>query len=438
MSLLRILRRGNVLAMGVRRVATESSRTMPSWVKPVFWAGIATSQVGTFFLFRDLADLSQWVVEPPRSSTISTWRYKNQLSAATLCPLGLGGLLKLAYPAVISWPLFLAISGWTGLLFYSGVINPHFMMRARNQKENAVYVSQEEAIKLLPNGADETCIILEVDGKAAAYPDSQVLRPHVINAAEVAEDVVLTYCGLSNLGIAYTPKLGGKPLDLHPMTQMENNLVMYDRNSMEPVQQLWGTTESRMECQCGLNNVERMKEWPTYRMTLQQFCKAWLGSKVFMNDYSTKGLKTEIWQNPILFIYDGMMDVIFNTSIVYQKTKEKPVFPTLKTKDNRLPNKENVYVVPVEGDDVVYTKAFLQGKKLINTNIGGRKVVVAYFPEFDSIGAFYNTTGQAVKQLDFYGRLKNGQKLSRVETFKPGCFWCVWINWFPSTDLNRV
>jgi len=309
---------------------------------------------------------------------------------------------------------------------------------ARNQKENAVYVSQEEAIKLLPNGADETCIILEVDGKAAAYPDSQVLRPHVINAAEVAEDVVLTYCGLSNLGIAYTPKLGGKPLDLHPMTQMENNLVMYDRNSMEPVQQLWGTTESRMECQCGLNNVERMKEWPTYRMTLQQFCKAWPGSKVFMNDYSTKGLKTEIWQNPILFIYDGMMDVIFNTSIVYQKTKEKPVFPTLKTKDNRLPNKENVYVVPVEGDDVAYTKAFLQEKKLINTNIGGRKVVVAYFPEFDSIGAFYNTTGQAVNQLDFYGRLKNGQKLSRVETFKPGCFWCVWINWFPSTDLNRV
>ena len=47
-------------------------------------------------------------------------------------------------------------------------------------------MSQEEAIKLLPNGADETCIILEVDGKAAAYPDSQVLRPHVINAAEVA------------------------------------------------------------------------------------------------------------------------------------------------------------------------------------------------------------------------------------------------------------
>ena len=292
-------------------------------------------------------------------------------------------------------------------------------------------------MKLFPG--DETCIVLEVDGKVAAFPDSQALRPHVMNADLVAEDVVLTYCGLSNLGIAYTPKLGGKALDLHPMTQMENNLVMYDKNTMEPVQQLWGTTESRMgDCPCGLSRVERMKEWPTYRMTLENYCKAWPGSKVFVNDYSLPGFKPNFWANPLQFIYDGMMDIIFSSSIVYQKTNEKPVFPTLKTKDNRLPNKENVYVVPLEGENVAYTKAFLQEKKIINTTIGGRKVVMAYFPEFDAIGAFHNDTGKAVKSLDFYGRLSDGKKLQRVETLKAGCFWCVWINWFPQTDLNRA
>ena len=415
-----------------RRLATGT----PAWVKPVFWTSIATSQVSALLMFRDLADLSQWVVEPPRSSTLSTWRNKNLLSAITLCPLGLGGFLRVAFPTICSWTIFLAITGWTGLLYFSAAINPHIMMRARNQKTNAVYVSQEEALKLFP--ADETCIILEVNEKVAAYPDSQALRPHVIHAGDVAEDVVLTYCGLSNLGIAYTSKLAGKSLDLHPMTQMENNLVMYDTNTMEPVQQLWGTTESRMECQCGLSNVERMKEWPTYRLALADYCKAWPGSKVFVNDYSTSGLKTSFGQNPIQFVYDGMMDLIFNTSIKYQKNNEKPVFPTLKTKDNRLPNKENVYVVPLEGDDVAYTKAFVEEKKIINTTIGGRKVVVAYFPEFNAIGAFHNTTDQAVKQLDFYGRLKDGSKLPRVETFKAGCFWCVWINWFPNTDLNRI
>ena len=47
------------------------------------------------------------------------------------------------------------------------------------------------------------------------------------NGGDAGEDIVLTYCGLSNLGIAYTPSLGGKPLDLHPMTQLENNLATW-------------------------------------------------------------------------------------------------------------------------------------------------------------------------------------------------------------------
>ncbi|CAE7302317.1 unnamed protein product, partial [Symbiodinium necroappetens] len=123
------------------------------------------------------------------------------------------------------------------------------------------------------------------------------------------------------------------------MTQLENNLVMYDKNSMEPVQQLWGTTENRMECQCGLEKVERMKEWPTYRLTLKDFCKAWPGAKVFVNDYSTKGLKPTFSENPVVYLYDLMMDTIFAQSIIYQKTNEKPVFPTLKHVDSRLPSK---------------------------------------------------------------------------------------------------
>lgn len=45
-------------------------------------------------MFRDLADLSQWIVEPPRSSTMATWRSKNLLSVVTLGPIGLGAVFK--------------------------------------------------------------------------------------------------------------------------------------------------------------------------------------------------------------------------------------------------------------------------------------------------------------------------------------------------------
>lgn len=435
------LRRG--VAPASRRISirfattTQAAPATPSWAKPLLWAGVATSQVSLFYLFRDLADLSQWVVEPPRASTISTWRSQNLYSALTLAPMGLCATLKVCYPHVCSWRMLLAIGGWTGLLYFSSAINPHIMMRARNQVKDAVFLSQDEAKKLLPGGLEEPCIIIERDGKAVAYPDTQVLRPHVASGGDLGDDIVLTYCGLSNLGIAYTPELGGKRLDLHPMTQLENNLVMYDKNSMEPVQQLWGTTENRMECKCELNKVERMKEWPTYRLRLKDFCKAWPGAKVFVNDYSTKGLKPNFSDNPLLYLYDLLMDTIFSQSIIYQKTNEKPVFPTLKNFDSRLPSKELVYVVPLHGDAVAYSSAFLQEKKTVNVQIGGSKIVVAYFPEFSAIGAFYNTTGRPVKTLDFYGRMSDGKTLPRVETFKAGVFWCVWMNWFPLTDLNR-
>ena len=42
-----------------------------------------------------------------------------------------------------------------------------------------------------------------------------------------------------------------------------------------------------------------------------------------------------------------------------RNTNEKPVFPTLKTSDHRVPSKEKVFVVPLNGDDVAYTAGFL-------------------------------------------------------------------------------
>ena len=52
-----------------------------------------------------------------------------------------------------------------------------FNAPARNKakgSEGAVFVSQQEALSMLPAGAEETCIILEVNGRAVAYPDTQV------------------------------------------------------------------------------------------------------------------------------------------------------------------------------------------------------------------------------------------------------------------------
>ena len=65
------------------------------------------------------------------------------------------------------------------------------------------------------HGLDVT--IYEIDGIARAHPDQQVLRPHVAGGAPVNDkEVVMTYCGLTNLGMAYVPEIDGEKLDLYP------------------------------------------------------------------------------------------------------------------------------------------------------------------------------------------------------------------------------
>ena len=55
-----------------------------------------------------------------------------------------------------------------------------------------------------------------------AYSDYYLLQPHVVKGDTIGgEDVIMTYCGLTNLGIAYSPKINQRELDLTVMTQLK-------------------------------------------------------------------------------------------------------------------------------------------------------------------------------------------------------------------------
>jgi hypothetical protein len=74
---------------------------------------------------------------------------------------------------------------------------------------------------------------------------------------------------------------------------------------------------------------------------------------------------------------------------------------------------------------------------LVNATIGGRDVVVAWDPKYESVGVWYNESGSPIAKVDFFGRSDQGQ-LRRVETLKSGMFWHVWAELFAHTDINRV
>ena len=241
-------------------------------IEMLHWLSLFAAVLLSFRLFRDLADLSQWIVQTPRGKTMWTFYNRHKLAAATAA-LWLAALVTWWFGDAGVGAVFWVVSVLGALCFYSGYINPHIMMRS--QQHNARYFSIEDAKEQIEPGT--SLIVMESHGEARGHPDDHILRPHVAGTKERfgGENVVMTYCGLTNMGIAYIPEIDGEPLDLGVMTQLENNLVLWDKKSGQPIQQFWGTKERTGP------QGSRMPEWPSYRMPLWAFERAFPQGRVF-------------------------------------------------------------------------------------------------------------------------------------------------------------
>ena len=265
-------------------------------------------------------------------------------------------------------------------------------------------------------------MVIEHNGVARAHAECEIFRPHVVGTPDGlgGENVVMTYCAMSHLGMAVKPEVDGQQLDLAPAIQLENNLIMWDRHTGEPVQQIHHCRESDRQ------SALTMPEWPSWRMPLWAFEKAYPDGEVFVNP------RPRWYQNPLASAYDLMIELLFTTGIAYQNRFEKPICDTMRHYDDRLPHKEYVWGFSVGDDYLAYTQAYLREQgDLVNVNVGGRAIVVSYDPAFDSIGVYYNDTGSPVSEIDFFGNTGVG-RLPRVETLKAAAFWLREPMSFPS------
>jgi hypothetical protein len=134
-------------------------------------------------------------------------------------------------------------------------------------------------------------------------------------------------------------------------------------------------------------------------------------------------------------IRDGVM---VHAVRALQWQSDKPAFPTITEFDDRLPIKQLVWGISIDGDHVAYTRDFVaQQSGALNVTIGNRPVVINYDADYDSIGAFYNDSGAAVGEVDYFGNSDRGT-LERVESLKSAVFWFIWRDFNKSTDVNRV
>lgn len=388
------------------------------------WLALAVATYIAITYFRDLGDVTQALMSVKRKNMLYAIRNENKMIAMAFGGTAVAGVLHFWLGAGINWIFItLAIANVAMIAVVWGWLH----IGLRNQQDHATFYPIEEADDWVRG--DESVIVIDNNGEARAHPDYHIKRPHLAGTPEGlgGENVIITYCCMTHLGHGFKPEIDGKKLDLEVLAQHGNNLIMKDMTTCEPIQQVYGTRE----CD-GRFSDKKMQEWPTYRMPYKAFKKAFPNGKVFLNKIP------KFTQNPFLWLVDNIVEQVFLWGTIPHDRTEKLLFETMDVEDNRLRRKEYVWGFNVGKDSVAYTEDFIrENNNLINVSIGDRDIVVAYDPEFESVGIYYNDSGQPVAEINFWGESDQG-KLQRVETVKAGLYWCVWVNYFPETDLNRL
>jgi hypothetical protein len=374
-------------------------------------------------LFRDLADISQWVLRTSRKKIMRTFYNRHPMILALgilwgggLAAASVGGFDRITVIAIVGASVLILI------FLFMGYVNPKLMMRS--QQSGARYFDISQAT---PHIDDETSlIVVETARGAFGHPDRHVLRPHVAGIPGDPDGTVLTYCGLTNMGIAYVPEIGGAPVELEAVTQLENNLVMWDKSTGEPVQQFWGTRERDGK------NGPRMPEVATYRMPFRAFRKRFPQGQVFLN------LFPSFLRNPFLAVFDRITHWVFAHAVDEQASKEKPTFPTIERFDSRLPNKQKIFGANVGDTYFAVTKQHVRDHDdRLDLDIGGTIIHVVYHLDDESLGMYIGSRETVGVDIAFGGRV-DGRILPRLSTMKSEAFWVVWQNFYPETVVNPV
>jgi hypothetical protein len=386
----------------------------------LFYAPILVSIGIGFLYFRDLGDVTQMVLRVKRENMHRFIRSEYLLIGIGLGSFFVSALAYFIWDGGVVW-LFWAALPLIALLYGFPWVWVHVALR--NQKNSATYYSIEEAWEWV--NPSSGVVVIEKDGVARAHPDNHIMRPHLAGNEEGlnGENVVMTYCALSNLGTGYVPEIEGEQVKLEVVAQHGNNLILRDNRTGEPIQQIYGHREK------GGENSPGMRNWPTFRMSFRGFAKAYPEGTVFLNKPS------EIL---LLRLFDMAVDVVYVPGIIRQHNEAKPLIDNMTHYDDRMHNKAYIWGVNIGRDAVCYTDDFIiENGGLINATIGGNDVVVAYDQIYESLGVWYNDSDVPISEIDFFGKSDQGQ-LQRVETLKPGMFWHAWVEFYPHTEINRV
>lgn len=309
-------------------------------------------------------------------------------------------------------PWMMAVFGvfLAGCFLVTKYLAPYVMFRAK--QHDAVYKSVPDAVANEYLQPEDTVYVIEYNGVTKAFPQKYLWVSHIFGGDYGGDEVVMTYCVLTNLPVPFVNELEGKPMDLKVLAQTNNNLLLWDTNSGEIIQQITNTCElsSRM-----------LEPLPVLEMTWKAYQELFPDGEVLYNPFT----------NPMERLLSKLMPLDDAHS------GEGWMFKTVALDDARLPSKEKVIGIKDGADAVAYTRDYLRKSGVVNTRVGVKSIVIAHIPEHDMFVGFNrmkNGEEIEVTDVDVFGYAGEHGKLERAFIYN-GPMWAVWRHYNPDTQL---
>lgn len=301
---------------------------------------------------------------------------------------------------------------WLVAVLSTKYVVPYVMFRTH--QNDAVFVDQNEITSEYLSD-DAIVYVIDLNGEQKAYPQSYIWQGHIVGGDFGGQNVLFTYCVMTNLAVPYFAEIDNEPVEFKVLAQTNSNLLIWETNGGEIIQQITGT------CEFSQNKLTPI---PILEMTWRGYKKLYPQGKVFFNEWDT--------------IMEKMMNIFFDSeSNIYG---DEWMFETVDISDTRLPSKEHIVGYRDEnGKALAMTKSFIKENGIYNTTVGEKDIVFAYYPEYETIAAFdrkKNGETLAITDVDIHGNTPENGKLEK-EFLYNGVFWAVWLHYYPETKIKK-
>lgn len=203
---------------------------------------------------------------------------------------------------------------------------------------------------------DEPVVVVEIEGKAKAYPLAIMMRHEVVNDVVGGVAVAVTYCPLCNSAVAFGREVDGRTLDFGVTGNLRfSDLLMWDRQTESWWQQISGAAIA------GELAGKRLDVVPAAVVAWGEFRRAHPTGKALLADAGA-GLD-----------YDAARYAGYDGEWGYPHMLGR-------APDLRLPSMERALGLAVNGQARAYPFSALADARVVNDSVGGESVVVFYEP----------------------------------------------------------